>query len=312
MASQHVHGSLSPIIKIEEQTIQVMNGEERHMSNTTELITVDASGRRLALTRGGVGAPTVVLETGLGAESDEWETVQREVERFTHVCRYDRANRGRSDPAPKPRSAQDAVGDLHALIIAAKLPAPYVLVGHSLGGIIVRLYAHHYPREVAGLVLVDSAHEDQFERMSPLIPTPFPGEPEELTSFRDFWNSGWRDPNRNAEGIDFLATRAQAQAIGSLGDLPLVMLTAGSEFIKHTPPGNADAARMQELWGKLQGELMQLSSNVRQILLKRSGHFIQREQPELIVAAIRQMVEQLRGQNPGVMAFAQPASDDGW
>jgi len=64
--------------------------------------------------------------------------------------------------------------------------------------------------------------------------------------------------------------------------------------------------------GKLQGEIMQLSSDVRQTLLKRSGHFIQREQPELIVAAIRQMVEQVRGQNPGVMAFAQPASDDGW
>src|SRR5215216_1877301 len=117
MASQRVHGSLSPIIKIEEQMIQVMNGEERHMSNTTELITVEASGRRLALTHGGVGTPTVVLETGLGAESDEWETVQREVERFTHVCRYDRANRGRSDPAPKPRSAHDCVEDLRALII---------------------------------------------------------------------------------------------------------------------------------------------------------------------------------------------------
>ncbi len=119
------------------------------MANTTELIPVDASGRRLALTRGGVGVPTVVLETGLGAESDEWESVQREVELFTQVCRYDRANRGRSDPAPKPRSAEDAVSDLRALLLAAAIPAPYVLVGHSLGGIIVRLYAHHYPREVA-------------------------------------------------------------------------------------------------------------------------------------------------------------------
>ena len=266
------------------------------MSSTTEFISVDATGRRLALTRGGVGAPTVVLETGLGAESDEWERVQREVEQFTQVCRYDRANRGKSDPAPKPRSAQDAVSDLHTLLSAANLPAPYVLVGHSLGGIIVRLYAHRYPAEVAGLVLVDSAHEDQFEQISPLIPAPFPGAPEALTSFRAFWNSGWRDPQRNGEGIDFLATRAQAQAIGSLGDLPLLMLTAGSEFLKHTPPGNADAARMQARWGELQREILHLSSDAQQILVRDSGHFIQREQPEVIIAAIRQMVEKVRGQ----------------
>ena len=282
------------------------------MSNTPEFIPVDASGRRLALTRGGAGAPAVVLETGLGAESDEWEPVQREVERRTHVCRYDRANRGRSDPAPKPRSALDAVNDLHALLIAAKIPAPYVLVGHSLGGIIVRLYAHHYPGEVAGLVLVDSAHEDQFERTSPHFPAPFPGESESLTWHRDFWNSGWRDPNRNGEGIDFLATRAQAQAIGSLGDLPLLMLTAGAQFIKEAPPGNADAARMQALWGELQGEIMQLSSHAQQILVTSSGHFIQREQPEVIVAAIRQMVEQVRGEGSGAMAVAQPALNQGW
>src|SRR4029079_17451033 len=98
------------------------------------------------------------------------EPVQREVAQFTRVCRYDRANRGQSDSAPKPRSAQDAVNDLHAVLITAKVPAPYVLVGHSLGGIIVRLYAHQYPGEVAGLVLVDPAHEDQFARMSPLFP----------------------------------------------------------------------------------------------------------------------------------------------
>jgi pimeloyl-ACP methyl ester carboxylesterase len=299
------------MVKTQEQTIQQMDDQEDHMSNTTEFIPVDASGRRLALTRGGVGAPTVVLETGLGAESDEWQPVQREVERFTQVCRYDRANRGRSDPAPKPRSAHDCVNDLHTLLIAAKIPAPYVLVGHSLGGVIVRLYAHHYPREVAGLVLVDPAHEDQFERMSPLIPARFPGEPEALTQFRDFWNTGWRDPNRNGEGVDFLATRAQAQTIGSLSDIPLLMLTAGSQ-INQAPPGNADAARLQSLWEELHREIMQQSSDAQQILVKNSGHFIQREQPHVIVAAIRQMVEKVRGQNPGAMAVAQPASDDGW
>src|SRR6476620_3334780 len=99
-----------------------MKDQEEHMSNPTEFISIDPAGRRLALTRNGVGAPTVVLETGLGAESDEWEPVQREVAQFTQVCRYDRANRGQSDPAPKPRSAHDCVEDLRALLSAPKLP----------------------------------------------------------------------------------------------------------------------------------------------------------------------------------------------
>jgi pimeloyl-ACP methyl ester carboxylesterase len=270
------------------------------MSNPTEFISIDSGGRRLALTRSGVGAPTVVLETGLGAESDEWEPVQRDVAQFTHVCRYDRANRGQSDPAPKPRSAQDAVNDLHALLIGANVPAPYVLVGHSLGGIIVRLYAHHYPGEVAGLVLVDPAHEDQFARMSPLLPPPFPGEPESLAQLRDFWTTGWRDPDRNGEGVDFLATRMQAQAIGSLGDMPMLILTA-ADWIKQAPPGSEGAARLQAQWEGLHHEIMRLSSHAQQILVKSSGHFVQREQPEVIVAAIRQMVEQVRGQAASTM-----------
>jgi pimeloyl-ACP methyl ester carboxylesterase len=270
------------------------------MSNPTEFISIDPAGRRLALTRSGVGTPTVVLETGLGAESDEWEPVQREVAQFTQVCRYDRANRGQSDPAPKPRSAQDAVNDLHMLLVTAKVPAPYVLVGHSLGGIIVRLYAHQNPGEVAGLVLVDSAHEDQFALMSPHFPAPFPGEPDSLTQLRAFWTAGWSDPNRNGEGVDFLATRTQAQTIGSLGDTPMLMLT-GADWIKQAPPGSEDGARLQARWEGLQSEIMQLSSHAQQILVKSSGHFIQREQPEVIVAAIRQMVEQVRGQATGAM-----------
>src|SRR5262249_8865511 len=144
-----------------------------------------------------------------------------------------------------------------------------------------------------------------------LIPARFPGEPESLTSFRDFWNSGWRDPNRNDEGIDFLATRAQAQTIGSLGDIPLLILTAGSH-INEAPPGNADAARLQSVWEERHREIMHQSSDAQQILVKTSRHFVQREQPEVIVAAIRQMAEKVRDQNPGALAAAQPASDDGW
>jgi len=264
------------------------------MEPALDLVPIDATGRRLALTRRGAGAPTVVLETGLGAESVEWEAVQRDVATFVGTCRYDRANRGASDPAPKPRSARDFVGDLHALLETAAIPRPYVLVGHSLGGVIVRLYAHQYPHDVAGLVLIDPMHEDQFERIAPLIPGPFPGEPDALTQFRRFWTEEWHDPMKNPEGVDFRANQAQAQAIGSLGAIPLLVLTA-SDFLRQAPPGDPGAARMHQQWQELHRELMQQSADARQIMVETSGHFMQREQPETVVAAIRRMVAAING-----------------
>ena len=267
------------------------------MSQNIEMVPIDATGRRLALTRAGAGTPTVVLETGLGAESEEWQPVFEAVEQFSAVCYYDRANRGHSDPAPKPRSAQDMVTDLHALLAAAAIPRPVVLVGHSLGGIIVRLYTHQYPDDVAGLVLVDGAHEDQFERIGARLPPPFPGEPPALTQLRRFWTMDWRDPTKNNEGVDFLATQVQAHAIGSLGDIPMIVLTA-ADFLHSAPPDPAAqqaALQLHQIWLELQREMMQQSSRATQILVETSGHFVQREQPQVIIAAIRQMLETVQG-----------------
>lgn len=224
----------------------------------------------------------------MGAESEEWEPVFQEVKRFTSVCRYDRANRGRSDPAPKPRSAQDFVADLYSLLVAAAIPRPLVLVGHSLGGLIVRLYAYQYPQDVAGLVLVDPMHEDQFDRIGPRIPAPFPGGPAALTQLHSFWTTDWRDPAKNQEGVDFPASQAQAHRIDNLGAIPILVLTSGA-FLREAPP--EPAAQLQMLWQEMHRELMQQSSNATQLLVETSGHFIQREQPEVIVAAIRQMLE---------------------
>jgi len=257
-----------------------------------EHIQINPTGRHLALTRAGSGAPTVVLETGLAAEADEWHPVFQAVGQMTTVCHYDRANRGASDPAPVPRTLHDLVADLRALLAAADIARPVVLVGHSLGGLIVRLYAHQHPGEVAGLVLVDPMHEDQFERIGPHFHPSSDGEPEWLTQFRDFWGDGWRDPAQNAEGIDFPASQAQARAIRSLGDLPVILLTAGA-YLHDVPPGQAAqerAAQLQALWQDMHREMVGQSSNARQIVVETSGHFMQRDQPEVIVAAIREML----------------------
>ena len=156
-------------------------------------------GRRLYLECHGAGSPTVILEAGLRSRSDFWsertdetvgQTVFPGIARFTRVCAYDRPGTtlgttdfSRSDPVPMPRTARDAVADLRALIKAAPIPGPHVLVGHSTGGLIVRMYASLYPKRVAGLVLVDALSEflrrgltpDQLAAYDELNNGPLPG-----------------------------------------------------------------------------------------------------------------------------------------
>lgn len=254
---------------------------------------IDVGGRSLSLTCSGSGSPTVVLESGLGAESAWWEPVQNVVARFTRVCRFDRAGKGLSDPAPTPRTSHDMVADLHTLLAHAEIPGPYVLVGHSVGGLNVRVYASQYPAEVAGIVLVDSMHEDQFATMGPLLPPPFPGEPAALTGFRQFAAADWADPAKNVEGIDFPASFGQGRAVTSLGTLPLVVLTAGygenSEFaIAPAAFRQAWASR----WWALQSDLAALSTASAHLLAPESGHFIHRDAPDAVIAAIRHVVDQ--------------------
>ena len=189
---------------------------------------IDIGGRRLALSCTGAGAPTVILETGLGAESDEWAAVQEAVQTFTRVCRYDRAGRGASDPAVRPRSAAEMVEDLHVLLRTADIRGPYVPVGHSFGGLLMRLFAQRFPQDVRSLVLVDSMHEDQFEVFGPTFPPP-------------------------------------------------------------TVPA-AHRKDLQNRWDALQARFLELSSTATQTFVHRSGHFMQRNCPEVIVEAIAQAV----------------------
>ena len=135
---------------------------------------VDVGGYRLHINCTGVGSPTVVIEAGWGDSSASWGWVQPEVAKTTRICTYDRAGMGWSEVSPEPRTAREFAKELHTLLTKANEPGPYVLVGHSLGGYTMRVYAHDYSGEVAGLVLVDPQNLSNSDVSTP-NPAPKPG-----------------------------------------------------------------------------------------------------------------------------------------
>jgi len=261
---------------------------------------VDIGGRRLAVVSAGSGTPTVILETGLGAESAEWAVVQKDVAAIAQVLRYDRAGRGASDPvlAPVPRTADEILDDLRALLRRAEIEPPYVLVGHSFGGLLMRLFAHHHPGDVAGLVLVDSMHEDQFDILGPMLPPPAAGEPAELTRFRQFSQGGWRDPAATPEGIDFVKTIEQARAVRSLGNIPVHIIIAGT-FLNQSMIDDNWRSELQGRWQELQMDFLRLSPRATNSFALKSGHFVQRDMPHAVSDSIRAIVSAARAQEGG-------------
>ncbi len=135
---------------------------------------VDVGGYHLHINCTGDGSPTVVIESGWGDMSASWGWVQPEVAKTTRVCTYDRAGMGWSEASPQPRTAREYAKELHTLLAKANEPGPYVLVGHSMGGFTVLVYAHDYPDEVSGLVLVDSQDLPASNVATPQ-PAPKPG-----------------------------------------------------------------------------------------------------------------------------------------
>lgn len=230
------------------------------------------------------GSPTVVLEAGLGDSSSVWNRVQPEVAKFARVCSYDRAGLGGSGPAPAPRTIEAVVADLHALLTNAKVPGPYVFVGHSLGGILTRLYDSRHPDEIVGMVLVDSAHEDEPDRGLALMPleTLKQLKPEDFVI---------RHPR---ESLDGCSIRALMNAVNWHGDIPLVVLTQGRPYSPDDYPIPSLAPKFYQLHLEMQKDLARRSPRGKHIIAEKSGHGIHQDQPELVVDAVRQVVEEVK------------------
>jgi len=258
---------------------------------------VDIGGRKLFLTCMGQGTPTVLLEAGLGADHTAWANMQLEIAEVTRVCSYDRAGTGQSDSAPMPRTGQEIVADLHALLGSAGITDSLILVGHSFGGLHVRLYAAKYPADVVGLVLVDPVHEAWWSRVAMLLPAATATDSAQLVELRRYFAAEGGEPEENAEGVDIATTATQVRHTGDVGDLPVIILTAGIPDL--LPPGLPVALRaplIALLQEELPGELAKLSPNSMRLTVPDSGHNIPQHRPDVVVAAIKTVVQVSRGE----------------
>jgi pimeloyl-ACP methyl ester carboxylesterase len=249
----------------------------------------DIGGRRLFLRCVGHRSPTVVFEGGL---TTDWYDLQNQLSGFTRVCSYDHPNGpwSRSDHAPTPRTARDFVADLHTLLRVADVPGPYVLAGHSNGGLFTLLYASTYPRQVAGLVLIDAVHPATIKRrlamLKPLLP------PEEWQAARQRMITV---PHRlvDPERVDIWTSERQTRVAlrrSPIRPMPLVVL-AHSHPDDPPPP----YVELEEpFWRQLQRELARLVPGGRLAVATESGHDIQHEQPELVLDALHDVVLAVR------------------
>ncbi len=253
--------------------------------------------RGLHVNCSGVGTPTVVLESGLGEGSGAWGLIQPLVTRFTRVCSYDRAGLGETAAGPVPRTSRTIVTQLRALLASEGIGPPYVLVGHSIGGLHALLFAREHPGEVVGMVLVDASHPDATARRLAALPPERPGEGPSLRRFREYLRQGSTAADQNIEGLDRAGSEEQVRGLATLGDLPLVVLSHGRGG-GYPPDFPRDIAeRVGEAWHRMQAELAGLSSNSLHVIARDSGHHIHQDAPGLVAEAIRQVVDAARGQD---------------
>jgi pimeloyl-ACP methyl ester carboxylesterase len=281
---------------------------------------IDVGGRQMHLHCLGGGGPTVIVDPGAGGWSVHWMHLHEPLARDSRVCLYDRAGLGWSEPAPGPATSERAARDLARLLEAAGERGPFVLVGHSYGGYVARVLRGIRPDLVAGIVMVESGHEDQWERLPPPLTEITKGAVPMLREFAAAIRRGDSVPTQPVDSIyrdarqrqlleQFSRTpgpyeelaavieamdssTAQVRRAGALGDLPLVVVSARRSFdaFRHLP---IDVAASNAAWNQLQSELGRLSSCSMHLWSESGDHNIQVTDPAIVVEGIRSIVQAL-------------------
>jgi pimeloyl-ACP methyl ester carboxylesterase len=290
-----------------------------------EMVDVGGYSLHFYCTGEGGGAPTVVMDSGAGGSVLDWQLVQPEAAGFARVCTYDRGGAGWSEPGDQPRTSEQFVEELHTLLGNAGVQEPYVLVGHSLGGTNMQLYASQYPDEVAGMVLVDSALEDldllsiteslqgspmwikiyatigvvRLANMLGPVGYPFSELPSDSVDEALAISSGTRQLYESADETSYIGESFEQQLAApiSLGDKPFIVLTAGPLQLEGMGLSQEQMDQMDEAHTRSQAALTQGSRNSEQIIAEDSGHYIHLEQPDLVIDTVRQVVDAARNRS---------------
>jgi pimeloyl-ACP methyl ester carboxylesterase len=275
---------------------------------------IDIGGYKMHINCTGQGTPIVILDSGLGDSSLSWHKVQPEIAHCVRVCSYDRAGVGYSDSSPRPRTSRVMVDELHRLLQHAGIAGPLILVGHSMAGFDVRVYASLYRSDVAGMVLVDSSHPQQQKRL-PLalndmdatwlreqeffeftMPFGIPrllgfcGSDAEVRASECNFHSA-RESVAELKAVSTSA--AQTGVTGPLGDIPLAVLSRDPNMPQPDLPEDL-VKPASDAWQQMQEELAQLSTRSTHVIAKNSGHYIQLDRPDLVIEAVRNVADQAR------------------
>ncbi|MFC7582703.1 alpha/beta fold hydrolase [Nonomuraea antimicrobica] len=284
---------------------------------------IDVGGRRIHLWIEGAGDPAVVVVPALGESCLDFAALLPALAAETRTVVFDRAGLGWSDPVRKPMAQLDAADDLRTALHQAGVEPPYVLVGHSMGGYVLRLFAAAYPGEVAGLVFVDSSHPEQHRipgyhwktvryaaarrarwfgvrRLLVDLGLPSPRSSAVPAEYAAAWTALRLGDRQRRTSWWELALRAQIAAAvgertGPLGSTPVTVLTCSKNDPYATTRKERALLRQHlQSWYPLQADLAALSTDSKHVVARRAGHYIHHHEPELVVEAILDMVRRVR------------------
>ncbi|ANF97986.1 alpha/beta hydrolase [Paenibacillus bovis] len=287
---------------------------------------IDINGYRLHVHTYGTGSPTILLEAGSGETSLSWRQIPEQLAASTGatVVTYDRAGYAWSDTSPLPRTGQNIVKELHTALQKANIPGPYLLAGHSLGGMYSRLFAQTYPDEIAGMVLIDARPENDAERTEAIYKEEHAGSStpspyisiflDEVGAFRLFPNfmlTGRVEPEDRQDFVNVVASPKYFKAVSEegklasttedairnqkLGNLPVRIIARGQEQ-DLTRFGISEEAnnKIEQSWQIGQREMLAISNNSKLIVAKRSEHMIIHDQPKLVIRVIEELLAEIR------------------